>query len=70
VEQPDARVVHDDTKSCGSHGFDLDGISTDGVGLSFNDGRVETRIVGGVVRSTSDYTELVTVKMARRNTVS
>ena len=70
MEQPNAWVVHDDTKGCGPHGFDLDGVSTDGVGLSFNDGRVESRIVGGVVRGTSDDTELVTVKMARRSTVS
>ena len=64
VEEPRARVVCDETQSYAPHGRNLDGVSTHGICLSLRHGRVQSRIVGRIVRYAVDDLELVPVEMA------
>jgi hypothetical protein len=64
VEEPDARIVCHEAEcntAAGGHG---NGVTAGGVGLAFDDRRVESRVGGGVVGDAIDDLELVSVQVA------
>jgi hypothetical protein len=67
VEEPDARVVGDDTQRDGVHRRHLDSISSHGVLLAFDDRWVECWVSGCVVFGSAYNLHLVSVQVAFPN---
>jgi len=64
VEEPDTRVIGDDTQGDGVHRGHLHGVSSRGVLLAFDDRRVESWVSGRVVLGLTNNLHLVSVQVA------
>ena len=67
MEEPDTRVVGDDTQCGGVHRGHLDSISSHGIFLALNDRRVECGVGGCVVFGSADDLHLVSMQVAFAN---
>jgi hypothetical protein len=63
MEEPDSRVVCDNTQGYRVHGRYLNGVTTHGVGLPFDEWRVEGWVTGCVVLSAVDDGHLVPMQV-------